>query len=425
MAGSFEPQLRTWLVDASAGEVVSYAALLDMIGDKLPVRALCQPAGAREALVEIVRAAAAGARLTLLDRCLTHSEAGSLGIDITTINRATRSASRFPADAFPCWLKFSENPDFVLELFTSGSTELPRKVAHTLETLGRAVRVADRHAHDVWALTYPATHLAGVQVALQAMLNGNTLVDVTNLRGSDAAEAIDHHGVTHISATPTYYRLLAVGKRKMPLVRAVTLGGEPADQALLAALREMFPNARLRNIYALTEAGTVLESDGDLFEVPDAMADRVRINQGRLFLHRSILGVFRSNSRLNAGSEEQGVDWYDTGDNVDVVADSPLRFRIVGRRNEWLNVGGDKVNPREVEAVLRQHPLVLDAAVTGRPSSVVGSLLEAEVVLRAGSITEMELRTFAGGRLQPFKIPRIIRFVAALNSTSTGKVLRG
>ena len=429
---------------------------------------MCQPANEREALEEIVRSAAAGILLTLIDRSLTQSEVERVGLDFAVINRELKCAVRYSAHSFPCWLSGAENPDFVLELFTSGSTGLPSKVAHTLDTLGRAVRVGDRHAADVWALAYPATHVGGVQVALQAIRNRNTLVDVSSLRGADAAEAISRHGVTHISATPTYYRLLASAKLVMPLVRAVALGGEPADRSLLDALHVAFPNARLRNIYASTEAGTVLESENDLFAVPTALVNRVRLEDGRLMLHRSLLGVFGEVAkppdtrkfRLEGVAKEKvpfannpspstaAVDsdaWYDTGDVAEVVSSHPLRFRIVGRQKEWVNIGGDKVNPQEVEDVFRQHPLVLDAVVYGRKNSVLGSLLEAEVVLAAertaaqpaavnadlllvncpgGAPIEAQLRAWLVGRLQAYKVPRIIRFVAKLNSTSSGKALR-
>jgi acyl-coenzyme A synthetase/AMP-(fatty) acid ligase len=418
MDGSNELKDRPWFVNPSTGEASSYGSLIASIGENPRIRPLSQPATARGALEELVRAAATGTRLTLLDRSLTRSEAERLGIDVEAINREVSCVARHSAVSFPRWLAGSDNPGFVLELFTSGSTGLPGRVAHSLDTLGRAVRVSDRHAEDIWALAYPPTHVAGVQVALQAMRNGNTLVDVTELRGAEAVEAIIRHGVTHVPATPTYYRLIAAAKQPMPQVRAVSLGGEPADWALLTTLHEVFPNARLRNIYASTEAGTILESEDEVFTLPAHLAGRLKVQGGRLHVHRSLLGQFND----SASSPE--AEWYDTGDSAEVVTETPLRFRITGRRKEWVNVGGDKVNPLEVEAVLRQHPSVQDVVVSGRPNSVLGSLLEAEVVLHSAGVAEAELRAFLGERLQPFKVPRIIRFVPELKTTFTGKALR-
>lgn len=489
---------QAWFVEGRTGATESYATLLASIRSPLAVRQLCQPASNRDSLSEFVRAAAAGGRLTLIDQSLTADELGHLGIDGAVVNQSSPHPLRVEVAAFPQWLGAERNPDFVVALFTSGSTGLPTRVEHTLATLGRAVRISSRHAADVWALAYPATHVAGVQVALQALLNGNTLVDLTQLRGAEAAEAIVRHRVTHISATPTYYRLLTAAKRIMPDVRAVTLGGEPADAALLAALHEAFPQARVRNVYASTEAGTVLESDGELFAVPEAIAERVRIADGRLLLHRSLLGKVAlppgngellmddggkaakapgngewrmgngfnsqspltnsqsllSNNKSPITAAAGAAAWFDTGDCVEIVPGEPLRFKIIGRRKEWVNVGGDKVNPREVEAVLRSHPAVQDAAVFGRANSVMGQILVAEVVLKAAEppgngegstengsnsqspltnphspisapqFCEAQLRVWLGEHLQPFKVPRIIRFVPSLRSTYSGKVKR-
>jgi acyl-CoA synthetase (AMP-forming)/AMP-acid ligase II len=484
--------------------------LLESIEHPLTVRELYQPPSAQDALRELVRAAAVGVRLTLLDQSLTVDELQRIGIDYAEINRPSLHPLRIKVAEFPRWLSAAQNPGFTLELFTSGSTGLPTKVGHTLATLGRAVRISERHAADVWALAYPATHVAGVQVALQAMSNGNPLVDITPLRGAAASEAIIRHGVTHISATPTFYRLLVAARHTMPAVRAVTLGGEPSDGSLHASIREAFPHARLRNVYASTEAGTVLESDGEQFSVPPQIADLVRITDGRLFLHGSLLGKFDEKQKVESGKRtemklqkaengkwkadgarcaemaakqngkqktesggrmampqesqlstfsSQLSEWYDTGDLVEIVSGAPLCFRIIGRQKEWVNVGGDKVNPREVEAVLRTHPAVVDLVVYGRKNSVMGSILCAEVVLKKAEngklkaengeqkadgahcaemakqigkqkaengdqTTESELRSWLGERLQAHKIPRIIRFVTELNSTYSGKAMR-
>lgn len=425
--------------------------MLGSIAEPIAVRQLCQPVTTRDALGELLLAAAAGVRLTLLDPSLTADETRRLGIDPAAINRVTFHPAGQEAGAFPRWLT---GTGFSLELFTSGSTGLPVRVEHTLATLGRAVRTSAQHADDVWALALPPTHIAGVQVALQALANWNTLVDVTRLRADDAAEAIVRNGVTHVSATPTYYRLLAATKRIMAGVRAATVGGEPSDQALLGALREVFPNARLRNVYASTEAGTVLESEGDVFRIPREMEGRVCIRDGRLWVARALMGrvvigetvkrlggeavigetVRRSGGEAVKRSPGHGFTvsrshgftvspshWHDTGDCVEVVSEAPLRFRIIGRWQEWVNVGGDKVNPREVEGVLRTHPAVLDVVVYGRANSVTGALLEAEVVRREAQLTETELRAFAAAHLQPFKVPRIIRFVERLATGRSGK----
>ena len=91
---------------------------------------------------------------------------------------------------------------------------------------------------------------------------------------------------------------------------------------------------------------------------------------------------------------------------------------------DWINVGGSKVNPHEVESVLEAHPAVARARVFGRKNSVLGQLLCAEVVARGAAPAEADLREFAGAQLQPFKVPRMFRFVDQIAATRTGKLSR-
>jgi acyl-CoA synthetase (AMP-forming)/AMP-acid ligase II len=159
-----------------------------------------------------------------------------------------------------------------------------------------------------------------------------------------------------------------------------------------------------------------LVAEADVFAIAPGIEDRLRIVDGRVHVHRSLLGEF-----AGRGADE----WYDTGDVVEVASESPLRFRIVARQRDWINVGGNKVNPREVEGVLEEHPGVARARVFGRSNSVVGTLLCAEIVRRPDAmVTEPQLREFAGTRLQAFKVPRMVRFVAELAATRTGKLSR-
>jgi acyl-coenzyme A synthetase/AMP-(fatty) acid ligase len=256
-----------------------------------------------------------------------------------------------------------------------------------------------------------------VQVFFQALFNQNPLINLFQLPRETILDLIQRHGVTHLSATPTFYRLLLPADVALPGVVAVTLGGERTDAELLTRLRPLFPNARFRNLYASTEAGTLLTAEGDTFGIPAELADRVRIQDGRLQLHCSLLGEFGS-GRVVTG------DWYDTGDVIEIVSAEPLRFRILSRDRDWVNVGGNKINPAEVEAALLAHPQVREARVFGRANPVLGQILCAEVVPAELPPVEAELRKFLATRLQPVKIPRMIRLVAELDKTRTGKLKR-
>jgi acyl-coenzyme A synthetase/AMP-(fatty) acid ligase len=310
------------------------------------------------------------------------------------------------------WARAISQSEGRIILHTSGSSGVPKRVQHRIAALGRSVVVSPRHQAAVWALAFNPTHIAGVQVVLQAWANGNPVVNLWGVSPADAVSRCRQWGVTHVSATPTFYRLLLAEGAELPAVKSLTVGGEPADEALLDRLRQHFPGARIHNVYASTEAGMVLAGEGLDFEISSDKADRVAIRDGRLWIHRSQLGEFG-----------QVDGWYDTGDRVVPVAGSPGRFRIVGRERREINVGGEKVDPAEVERHLLAHPGVVLARVFGRSNSVTGALLAAEVVPRDPQVDEATLRQYLAARLRAPQVPRLIRLVSELELTRTGKVL--
>jgi len=408
---------KLWLVDGRTGEAVTYEELFGQLTENSTgIPSLFQPTSTRAALEGIAAALLSDIDVTLFDVDFGRPEIEALGYSPTQLNQpASDSAPQLPNPAILAQ-RASGQSRARLGLFTSGSTGLPKLVWQTVANLARAVKVSPRHETSVWALAYNPTHVAAIQVYLQALANGCTVVDIYGMDRPGVLTALERHGVTHLSATPSFYRLLLPVERPLPGVRSVTLGGESADTRLLARLAELFPNARMHNVYASTEAGTLLVADGDVFAIAPGLEGKVTVREGRLIVHRDLLGKF------SGGTIDD--DWYDTGDVVEVVAEQPLRFRIVARERDWVNVGGSKVNPRNVEAVLEEHPAVTHARVFARKNSIMGSILCAEVVARAPLPTEADLRAFLAERLQPFKVPRMIRCVASLATTRTGKLSR-
>lgn len=430
---------RPWLIQGGSGEATTYGELLDRVNVG-SVRPLCRPGSTADALGELAIAIGHHAELTLLDPDTSDGDLATLGFAPETVNRRIPLGAGAAVTLEQLRQRAGGSSKARLGLFTSGSTGLPKLVRQPVGNLARAVKTSPRHAEAVWAFAYNPTHVAGIQVCLQALANGCPLVDVHGLDRATVLAAMERHGVTHISATPSFYRLLLPADKVLPGVRSVTLGGESADAGLITRLRGLFPAARFHNIYASTEAGTLLVAEGDVFGIADGLEDRVRIRDGRIHVHAGLLGEFvgggqRSEDGARASrdatqgssgpaSSGTGEEWYDTGDVVEVVTAEPLRFRIVARERDWVNVGGSKVNPREVEAALEEHPGVRQARVSGRANSVMGHILVAEIECTGSPPAEAVLREHLAARLQPFKVPRLIRFVNSIEQTRTGKVSR-
>lgn len=279
------------------------------------------------------------------------------------------------------------------------------------------VRRGEKYNNQIWAYAYNPTHMAGLQVFFQAFENLNTLINVFNRTRSEIFNLIKKHSITHISATPTFYRLLLPYERAYSSVIRLTLGGEKSDGHLYNVIRQIFPSAQINNVYASTEAGSLFAAKGENFQIPASIHDMFQVVDDELLIHRSLLG--QSDSFRFDG------DYYHSGDLIEWINREEGVFKFKSRKNELINVGGYKVNPGEVENVLNAIKGIRQSLVFGKANSVLGNILCAEVQLEEGvRLSELEIRRILKDSLQDFKIPRRIRFVESFSLTRTGKLKR-
>ncbi|HWU50082.1 MAG TPA: class I adenylate-forming enzyme family protein [Asticcacaulis sp.] len=285
-----------------------------------------------------------------------------------------------------------------IHLQTSGTTGTPKWRAHEIAKLTQDLFAGSAPAR--WLLTFNPGSFAGVQVILSALIGGHVLIAPPyEASVAEMADLAMQHQATHISGTPTFWRafLMALGDRPLDL-KAVTLGGEAADQAILDALRQRFPKAALRHIYATTEAGRVLTvSDGCEGFPLSLLTDRLTLSE-----HGTLC-----------------VGGLDTGDVVEIVGDRVL-FR--GRLDSMVNIGGVKVFPETVEAFILQHPGVQDVRVASRPNPITGHVLTADMVLKPFADQNAVKAHLQG--LPRAQRPVMTRFVETLPTGQTGKKLR-
>lgn len=302
-------------------------------------------------------------------------------------------------------------------IYTSGTMGRPKRVSHTIETLSRNIKVGIKHAKDKWGYCYAPSHMAGLQVLLQAFFNKNACVNLFGKTRDNIYSELSSRSITHISATPTFYRMLLPYEKQFPCVVRATFGGEKSSPQLYESVSRIFPCAKITNIYASTEAGALLASDADIFKIPPGMENLVVIDNGELLIHKSILPD--SNNIPLSG------DFYRTGDMVEFSDADKTSFRFSGRAGNSINVGGYKINPEEVEESIKSLDGVGDAIVFGKPNSLLGNILCAKIRLLPGArLSESEVRTSLAKILPQFKIPRIIDFTDSLQQTKTGKIKR-
>ncbi len=362
----------------------------------------------------LIKALVVSEPLVLLDSDINPSEIDEL--DDSRINVAKQIVPKYfhNIDEIVSAVQTSKSE---ITIFTSGTTGQPKKVRHNISTLTRSVRVGDKYKKQVWAYAYNPTHMAGLQVFFQAFENQNKLVNVFNRTRQYVYAQIKERGITHISATPTFYRLLLPYEQSFESVVRVTLGGEKSDQHLYDSIIKIFPNAKINNIYASTEAGSLFAAKGDCFQIPESIRNKFKVIDGELLIHKSLLG--------SSDSFVFTDEYYHSGDLIEWVNDVKGLFRFKSRKNELINVGGYKVNPDEVETAVMGLEGVKQALVYGKLNSVLGNVLCADVVIEGGSnLTEIDIKKNLSLQLQDYKIPRRIKFVDEISLTRTGKLKR-
>ncbi len=322
-------------------------------------------------------------------------------------------------------------------MLTSGTSGRAKIVAHTLAALtGTIGPVPATGARPVWGTFYDIRRYGGLQVLLRAILGGSDLVV-----GSEG-EAIGDHlrrlggaGVAAISGTPSHWRGVLMSPERAAMAPAyVRLSGETVDQAVIDRLRATYPRAHIGHCYASTEAGIGFVVDDGLAGFPAALVDHpspalaMRIVDGSLRVRSAraatgYLGPATPTGGVTALADPDG--FIDTGDLVERRGE---RYHFVGRRGGIVNVGGLKVNPEEVEAVLNGHPAVSMSLVKARRNPLTGAIVVADVVLRdpadEGEAVRAAIAEACRAGLERHKVPALIRFVPGLALTAAGKVGR-
>ena len=248
-------------------------------------------------------------------------------------------------------------------------------------------------------------------------------------RAQDAA-------VTHISGTPSPWRkLLMSGAAATIAPRYLRLSGEIADQAVLDALRAAYPEALIAHAFASTEAGVGFEVRDGLAGFPatliEAAGAKVRLTVAHGTLHIRSGGNAHGYLGDAAASFPRVADGsIDTGDLIEERAG---RYRFLGRADGVINVGGLKVYPEEIEAVINAHPWVRMSLVRARRNPITGAVVSADVVFadEAPGVTRpapealmRELLQSCRQSLAAYKVPATIRIVPALEVSASGKLVR-
>jgi acyl-CoA synthetase (AMP-forming)/AMP-acid ligase II len=318
-------------------------------------------------------------------------------------------------------------------LLTSGTTGVPKMVVHSLAGLAAAIAPRSDNEVMVWGTFYDIRRYGGLQILLRAVLGSASLI--LSSAGEPVADHLGRlarHGVTHLSGTPSHWRRALMSPEIGRIAPGyVRLSGEIADQAILDNLRTAFPLASIGHAYASTEAGVGFAVNDGLAGFPTSYLDGVQDGVEMKIVDRSL--CLRSSgaasgyvARRTTLRDDDG--FVDSGDMVERRGD---RYYFVGRRGGIINIGGLKVHPEEVEAVINRHPQVRMSLVRPKRSSFTGAIAVADVVLKSAcdraedeAGVKDEILDLCRNALPRHKVPAAISIVPALAVAATGKLAR-
>lgn len=329
--------------------------------------------------------------------------------------------------------------------YSSGSTGHPKRIARThanlLFELDSLMDTLGLTSEDRFLGVAPFSHVNGLMRSMMASIRaGATLYPRVKFERNAVADAIEKNQLSVFIGVPFMFSTLAqtnfVRRPDFSSLRHCISASAPMPVKFNRLFQEKF-GMYVRQLYGSTETGTIsINVQPAIERTLESVGTPIRGVQVK---------VIRDDGRIAAPGEMgefavsslAAITHYDGMDNLDLVfrdgcfftgdlgrKDADGMLYLVGRKKFFINKGGYKIDPHEVEEILESHPRVREVAVVGVPSEYGDEKVKAVVVLR-DPCSEAELIEFCRGKIAAFKIPSVIELRDSLPLTSTGKIRRG
>lgn len=291
-------------------------------------------------------------------------------------------------------------------LFTSGTTGAPKAIVHDMVKFAERYKMPRDTLRTLSFLRFD--HIGGINTLLHTLANGGTVFCPDNLLPEGICTLIERYGIELLPTSPSFLNLLMITEAykqyDISSLKMITYGTEVMPEYTLLRLRAALPGVQFRQTYGLSEVGILRAKsksfDSLLFKVGGEGVE-TKIKDGILYI-RSETAM---EGYLNAPNPFDEEGWFNTQDQV--VQEGEF-IRILGRKSEIINVGGQKVYPAEVEEVLLQMPEVKDVTIKGEPNVLLGNIVTATVnVSQEIEVRELKqrMRAFCTGKLEQYQVP--------------------
>ena len=341
--------------------------------------------------------------------------------------------------------------DVCIQMYTSGTTGLPKGVELTHEGVARQVETCT-YAWDNWMvddvllLGLPLFHIAGTGALLIALRSGMTIVLLEEFVPPVVLQDVERHRITLMIMVPAMIQALVSVPTTADLssLRAIIYGAAPISPRVLADALAMFPTTKFHQIYGLTETSGPFTA---LAPADHLDPDSPRIASCGLPMPGMEVAIFDEDDqplaargigevvcrtpsimkgywkREDATADAIRDGWFHSGD-IGYIDEDGYLF-LCDRKNDMIVSGGENIYPAEVEAALSLHPSIEEVAVIGVPDARWGEAVMALVVPRGSLVPDPdEIIAFARTCLATFKVPKSVVVRGPLPRNPTGKVLR-
>lgn len=293
-----------------------------------------------------------------------------------------------------------------LVLFTSGTSGKPKGAVHDFSRLLAKFNTRGKSMRTVNFLLFD--HWGGLNTMFHTLSNGGAVLTLRDRKPDSICAFIEKHKIELLPASPTFLNLLLMSEANkcydLSSLKLITYGTEPMPKATLERLKKAFPDVKLQQTYGLIELGVMRsksESDDSLWVKVGGEGFETRVVNGLLEIkaESAMLGY------LNASSPFTEDNWFMTGDEVEVKGEY---IKILGRKSEIINVGGEKVYPQEVENVIQELDNIAEVTVFGIKNPIMGNIVCARIRLineEDHKYFTRRLKIFCKENLQSYKIP--------------------
>lgn len=335
-------------------------------------------------------------------------------------------------------------------MYTSGTTGFPKGVMRNHSLLRNQrdrAAMLEVSVDDVMLNYLPLFHIFGyVDGPLLSMFAGNRQVLVQMFNADDAIDLVEKEGVSIFCGFETHLKELSDAQEANPrnvasLRAGIFAAGMNSSVPIVQRAHRVLAPLRTLTAYGMTEIGangalsplnatleqrsetSGLPCPGFAYRIidPETSKEQPIGASGEILVksYNLMQGYYNNPEETKACYDEDG--WFHTGDMGYLRGDGYLRF--LGRYKDMLKVGGENVDPMEVEGYLLQHPELRQAAVVSYPDPRLVEIPVAFVLPREGrTINGAEIIEYCRGRIASFKIPRHVFVLDELPMTSTGKI---